>query len=804
MPTPNNTKLGSSTRSLTEPVDEPRQQGRRHRGGHHVRRRDRAGHAVRPGAALDEQDDAESHHRDRHPSEKAAAEKVLAPGTDITARYGASTGKSLGGHRDGESPAGRASGSHRTRCAAAAVGSRTCPRRPEPYDALLLVSFGGPEKPDDVMPFLENVTRGRGIPRERLDEVGEHYFAFGGRSPINDQCRDLLAAIRGRLRRARARPAGLLGQPQLGPYLTDTVARMAADGVRRAACFVTSAYASYSGCRQYRENLVDAAGADRPRPTRPRLDKLRHYFNHPGFVDGVRRRRPLAALAELPEAHAGAARLVFVTHSIPPRWRDAAVPTAAPTSPSTATVAAAGRRRRRASGPGDRHPWRAGLLQPLRLAAAMPWLEPDVNDHLERCARSRGDRGRRRADRLRVRPHGGRLRPRHRGRCHGRGLGLRVRRARRRRRPPELRRHRPRPAARAGRRRARARPARRASSATLGPTWDVCAADCCPNPRGRAPGAVRAPRRDGCRRDRRPATCWRLAEVDRAGGGRGWSSRAARRGSRGRRRPSPARPTSSPRSTWRRRADPRAHRWSARPTTGSSARRATTSRARRGVTLGRRPDRRHRQLPLRHPALRGLDRRRGRRRGRRGRRPQPVLAARRSPRSAGGGAWLDGEPIRVSTAPTLSQTLVGTGFSYRADVRARPGRRDGAGCCRGSATSGGWARPRSTSATSPADGSTRTSSAASSHGTWRRDGSSSRRPAARRGTARRARRGAAAWPRLHARSSTRSTRSWSACGFGDWPMPTGRTLTRRAVRGHVRAVDHVCSTRGRLADDHVP
>src|ERR671915_1487587 len=137
-----------------------------------------------------------------------------------------------------------------------------------PYNALLLVSFGGPEAPEDVRPFLENVTRGRGVPAERLDEVAEHYAAFGGRSPINEQCRTLRDAIRTDLAAQGIELPVYWGNRNWHPYLTDTLRQMAVDGVRRAACFVTSAYASYSGCRQYRENLFDAAvdvGPDGPR-----------------------------------------------------------------------------------------------------------------------------------------------------------------------------------------------------------------------------------------------------------------------------------------------------------------------------------------------------------------------------------------------------------------------------------------------------------------------------------------------------------------------------------------------------------
>ena len=191
-----------------------------------------------------------------------------------------------------------------------------------PYDALLLVSFGGPEKPDDVVPFLENVTRGRGIPRERLEEVGEHYFLFGGRSPINDQNREFLAALREDLKGAGIDLPVYWGNRNWDPYLADTLRQMAADGITRAACFMTSAYSSYSSCRQYRENLADAVAEV---PEAPRLDKLRHYFNHPGFVEAVVD-ATLAALAELPDVAREGAHLVFVTHSIPVAMNDTSGP----------------------------------------------------------------------------------------------------------------------------------------------------------------------------------------------------------------------------------------------------------------------------------------------------------------------------------------------------------------------------------------------------------------------------------------------------------------------------------------------
>src|ERR1700742_4958777 len=130
---------------------------------------------------------------------------------------------------------------------------------PEPsYDAVLLLSFGGPEKPDDVIPFLENVLRGRNVPRERMLEVAEHYYHFGGRSPINDQNRALIAALEKELAEHGPRLPIYWGNRNWHPLLADTLKQMAADGVKRALAFVTSAYSSYSGCRQYRENIAAA------------------------------------------------------------------------------------------------------------------------------------------------------------------------------------------------------------------------------------------------------------------------------------------------------------------------------------------------------------------------------------------------------------------------------------------------------------------------------------------------------------------------------------------------------------------
>ncbi|GAA1536414.1 ferrochelatase [Streptomyces albidochromogenes] len=260
-------------------------------------------------------------------------------------------------------------------------------RDPAPYDALLLLSFGGPEGPDDVVPFLENVTRGRGIPKERLKEVGQHYFLFGGVSPINEQNRALLDALR-----KDFAEHGLDGLPvywgnrNWAPYLVDTLREMAADGRRRIAVLATSAYASYSGCRQYRENLAEALATLEAEGTEPpRVDKLRHYFNHPGFVrpmvDGV-----LKSLAELDEGVRAGAHLAFTTHSIPTASADTSGPTGehgdggayvAEHLDVARLIAEAVREET-----GVAHPWQL-VYQSRSGAPHTPWLEPDICDHLE-------------------------------------------------------------------------------------------------------------------------------------------------------------------------------------------------------------------------------------------------------------------------------------------------------------------------------------------------------------------------------------------------------------------------------------
>jgi ferrochelatase len=182
------------------------------------------------------------------------------------------------------------------------------------YDALLVLSFGGPEGPEDVMPFLENVTRGRNVPRERLEEVAEHYRHFGGVSPINAQNRALIAALGRELADHGPNLPIYFGNRNWTPFLADAVRQMRDDGVKRALVFATSAWGSYSGCRQYREDLERAS--EEIGPEAPILDKIRLFYNHPGFIEAMRDRMN-AALREIPAERRAAARLIFTAHSVP-------------------------------------------------------------------------------------------------------------------------------------------------------------------------------------------------------------------------------------------------------------------------------------------------------------------------------------------------------------------------------------------------------------------------------------------------------------------------------------------------------
>ncbi|QOY86069.1 ferrochelatase [Paludibaculum fermentans] len=177
------------------------------------------------------------------------------------------------------------------------------------YDAILVLSFGGPEKPEDVMPFLENVLRGRNVPRPRLLQVAEHYYQFGGRSPINDQCRALIAALRTELDAHGPQLPIYWGNRNWHPMLEDTMRQMAEDGIQRAIVFITSAYSSYSACRQYMEDIERARQAVGDKA--PLCDKLRHFNNQPGFI-GPNAENLRTALDQLPGS-----RVLFTAHSIP-------------------------------------------------------------------------------------------------------------------------------------------------------------------------------------------------------------------------------------------------------------------------------------------------------------------------------------------------------------------------------------------------------------------------------------------------------------------------------------------------------
>jgi protoporphyrin/coproporphyrin ferrochelatase len=182
------------------------------------------------------------------------------------------------------------------------------------YDSVLVVSFGGPEGPADVLPFLENVLRGRNVPRERMLEVAEHYHHFGGKSPINEQNRRLIAELERELADHGLSLPVYWGNRNWHPLLADTVRQMAADGVRRALAFVTSAFSSYSGCRQYREDIIRAQ--QEVGSLAPHIDKLRVFFNHPGFIEPMIE-STRAALEQIPAERRESAQLIFTAHSIP-------------------------------------------------------------------------------------------------------------------------------------------------------------------------------------------------------------------------------------------------------------------------------------------------------------------------------------------------------------------------------------------------------------------------------------------------------------------------------------------------------
>ncbi len=182
------------------------------------------------------------------------------------------------------------------------------------YDAVLFVSFGGPEKREDVIPFLENVLRGKNVPEERMLEVAEHYYHFDGVSPINAQTRELIDAVKTDLVELGVDVPVYWGNRNWQPMLPDTMQQMTDDGIKNAIAFFVSAYSSYSGCRQYRENIIDARNV--VGESAPHIDKIRAFYNHPDFiaanVDRIR-----TAIEALPESKRSNFRLAFTAHSIP-------------------------------------------------------------------------------------------------------------------------------------------------------------------------------------------------------------------------------------------------------------------------------------------------------------------------------------------------------------------------------------------------------------------------------------------------------------------------------------------------------
>jgi protoporphyrin/coproporphyrin ferrochelatase len=234
------------------------------------------------------------------------------------------------------------------------------------YDALLVVSFGGPEGMDDVIPFLENVLRGRNVPRERMLQVAHHYEMFGGVSPINQQNRELIAAL-GRELESNGPPLPIYwGNRNWHPLLPDTLRKMASDGVRNALAFVTSAYSSYSSCRQYLQNIADAQA--QVGPTAPRVEKLRVFYNHPLFIQAnVDHIREAWAQMNDPES----AHLVFTAHSIPESM--AANCDYAMQLEQAATLIAQALNIKK---------WEL-VYQSRSGSPSQPWLGPDICDHLK-------------------------------------------------------------------------------------------------------------------------------------------------------------------------------------------------------------------------------------------------------------------------------------------------------------------------------------------------------------------------------------------------------------------------------------
>jgi ferrochelatase len=250
------------------------------------------------------------------------------------------------------------------------------------YDAILLASFGGPEGQDDVIPFLRNVTRGRGIPEERLEEVAHHYRAFGGISPINDQNRELKAALEAELARRGIDLPVLWGNRNWTPYLRDALTEANERGFTRLIAIGTSAYSSYSSCRQYREDYAIALDETGLAGTIS-IDKVRQFFDHPGFVqpfiDGVKQGLADVAAAGFSPAET---HVLFSTHSIPSTDAAKSGPAARGFGPDGAYaaqhLAVAEVVMAEAA---DGQDWSL-VYQSRSGPPSMPWLEPDINDSI--------------------------------------------------------------------------------------------------------------------------------------------------------------------------------------------------------------------------------------------------------------------------------------------------------------------------------------------------------------------------------------------------------------------------------------
>jgi ferrochelatase len=236
------------------------------------------------------------------------------------------------------------------------------------YQAVLFLSFGGPEGPDDVMPFLENVLRGKRVPRERMLEVAEHYRHFGGVSPLNAQNRAMIAALEEQLADHGPHLPVYWGNRNWHPLLTDTLQQMADDGVQRAIAFFTSGFSCYSGCRQYRENI--AAAQQAVGPAAPRIDKLRMFYNHPGFIEPMASSVQQAA-AEVAAASPAEVTVLFTAHSIPLSMAENCNYQRQLTEACRLVSEGAGLPR-----------WEL-VYQSRSGPPQQPWLEPDVCDRIE-------------------------------------------------------------------------------------------------------------------------------------------------------------------------------------------------------------------------------------------------------------------------------------------------------------------------------------------------------------------------------------------------------------------------------------